>query len=79
MYSENIIGRLKNGKTPAQQVLDEGYLPNGETIGTQTIKNITLLRAMRSDEKYPNKDGVEGQSQRINHQVGPFVVAKEVF
>ena len=64
MYSENIIGRLKNGKTPAQQVLDEGYLPNGETIGTQTIKNITLLRAMRSDEKYPNKDGVEALHQQ---------------
>ncbi|MBE6451093.1 MAG: hypothetical protein E7016_03925 [Alphaproteobacteria bacterium] len=59
MGSESLIMNYKNGKTPIQYMLDEGRLPNGETFGTQTVKNITFLRALQNDDEYPDKSGMK--------------------
>ncbi|MBQ7303381.1 MAG: hypothetical protein IJW75_00480 [Alphaproteobacteria bacterium] len=58
LHKEGLIGEMKGGKTPVQYVLDEGRLPNGETLGTQTVKNTMYLRAMKNDEAYTNKSGI---------------------
>ena len=49
MSSENLLDNYKGGKTPVQYMLDEGRLPNNETMATQLVKNITFLRALQSD------------------------------
>ncbi|MBQ8869942.1 MAG: hypothetical protein IJ019_01025 [Alphaproteobacteria bacterium] len=59
LHSENLIPSHKEGKTPVQYMLDEAILPNGETFGTQTVKNITFLRALQNDGKYPDKTGMK--------------------
>lgn len=58
LQKEGGIGSAKGGKTQVQYLLDEGKLPNGETMGTQTVKNIMYLRAMKKDEAYSDKDAV---------------------
>ena len=50
MHKEGVLDTVKSGKTPVQYLLDEGRLPNGETLGTQSAKNIISLRAMQKDE-----------------------------
>ena len=58
MHKEGVLDTVKSGKTPVQYLLDEGRLPNGETLGTQSAKNIISLRAMQKDENYPDKEGI---------------------
>ncbi len=58
MHKEGGLEAVKGGKTPVQYLLDEGRLSNGETLGTQSAKNIISLRAMQKDENYPDKDGI---------------------
>lgn len=48
----------KGGKTPVQHMLDNGRLPNGEIMGTQTVKNVIYLRALQNDEKYADNADV---------------------
>ncbi len=57
MDKDGTLGKVKNGKSQLQNMLDEGRLPNGETVGTQTIKNIVYLRALQNDDTYPDKAG----------------------
>lgn len=59
MNKEGMLEKAKGGKTQVQYLLDEGRLPNGETLGTQSAKNIISLRAMQKDENYPDKEGIK--------------------
>ena len=58
MHSEGLIETTKNGKTPVQHLIDESKMPNGETLGTQTVKNVMYLRAMQTDPAYPDKQAI---------------------
>lgn len=58
LQQEGKIPAQKNGKTQVQHLIDESRLPNGETLGTQTVKNVMLLKAMQNDPAYPDKKGV---------------------
>lgn len=58
LQQEGKIPVQKNGKTQVQHLIDESRLPNGETLGTQTVKNVMLLKAMQNDPAYPDKKGV---------------------
>lgn len=59
MHKEGCLEAVKGGKTPVQYLLDEGRLSNGETLGTQSLKNIVYLRAMKHDANYENKEAID--------------------
>ncbi len=59
LQNEGVVGNAKGGKTQVQHLLDNGKLPNGETLGTQTVKNIIYLRAVKKDTSYVDKKGVD--------------------
>ena len=41
-------GMLASVKNPAADVIDTGIAPNGETIATQTVKNINFLESLKT-------------------------------
>ena len=60
LHTTGAVGVVKGGASPVQYVLNEGRLSNGETLGTQSLKNISYLRAMKNDAGYTNKEAIDG-------------------
>ena len=50
-------------KNPAGYALDEGKAANGETIGTQMVKNVSFLQSLANDEKLSDSDRLKVKEQ----------------
>ena len=69
LYSgENMSVKLPGEDTAAKYFLNNAYLANGETVGTQMVKNIHFLGTIGADTAYKLSDNEE-QNKTLRNQV----------
>ena len=74
---KQVLDNLKEieikGKTGAAYLLDNAYLPNGELIGTQLVKNIHFMGTAKKDKDhqfYPDASQNEAAKNAMNAHLG---------
>ena len=77
---KQVLDNLKEieikGKTGAAYLLDNAYLPNGELVGTQLVKNIHFMGTAKKDKDhqfYPDASQNEATRNAMNVHLGQIL------